>query len=204
MLEKTIFTSEYASAKMLELIDWLQANATDYFTNFAYNPDDENQFICTTSGGSKVIFSKSGCNSGIIMANESSYYSGEYSDRPFTYAVKTNNGIYLHRNGNDEQFGGMIISKSNADDIVISFREWKYLYRLIVPDKNIIYSYENVNNYLPSDATSFAYIPTGNGTYTENLLFTPFTQYVGIPCILTDSDGQKYVYDGFCALKYEE
>ena len=213
MLEKTLFRENTSGKNMELLINWLQENATEYFTSFELENDGE-YLLCKTDGGGIFKVHKNDARMWAILGNGTSYQGcdGGYGEMEYMldFVVKTDNGIYIKRRNMYNRGGEILISKTVDGYTVMSFIYDGRQRCIICPDLNIFYYYgelyNNSNEYIKTtdSFTTFSPIVFGGDSYTENMLITPFSQYKDTPCILTDSDGQKYIYDGLCALKYEE
>lgn len=209
-IEKTLFAETTLAKRGQEIYAWLLENASDLFASIVL--DTNNQIVCTLANGGNIILGYGASTSyqknvQINFANGKNFGSPRASDQitnKHDYGVKTDFGIYLHTYYGNDLGGSTLISKNNDGTIGISVRYTnRYIY---CPEKNIDYKINNVSsssseNYVHNaEMTTFTPIPFGD-TYNENMLFTPFSQYVDTMCILTDDNGQKYWYDGGCALK---
>lgn len=210
-IEKTLFTQSTVDARRTEVYNWLTANATEYFSEITI--DDNKQIVCTIANGGSVVFGYGTSNSsyqynGIItLANGTSYKSSSNSSLLYkhTYAVKMDNGIYLYAyNSNSTSYNACtLISKTNDGAVVISAQLGNYTY-ILCPEKDVMYEIGRDLKAVRTENTVFCPIVVGENSYTENMLYMPFKQQVTFIGTMTDAEGQKYWYDGTCALKYEE
>lgn len=209
-IEKTLFTQSTLDERRTEVYNWLTANATEYFSEITI--DDNKQIVCTIANGGSVVFgygtSSSYSNTcKITLANGKSYNSGgsSYTDGKHTYAVKMDNGIYLNAywSSNSSYTANTLISKTNDGAVVISAQLGEKNY-ILCPEKDVMYKIDTDLKAVRTDNTVFCPIVVGENSYTENMLYMPFKQHVTFIGTMIDAEGQKYWYDGACALKYEE
>lgn len=209
-IEKTLFTQSTLDTRRTEVYNWLTANATEYFSEITI--DDNKQIVCTIANGGSVVFgygtnSTDLYNGTITLANGTSYKSSSSTptvSNKHTYAVKMDNGIYLYAySGSNSSYNACtLISKTNDGAVVISAM-LGYHY-ILCPEKDVMYKIDSDLKAVRTDNTVFCPIVVGENSYTENMLYMPFKQYVTFIGTMTDAEGQKYWYDGTCALKYEE
>lgn len=208
-IEKTLFTGADLDTRRTEIYNWLTANATEYFSEITI--DDNKQIVCTIANGGSVVFGY-GSNSSyqynctITLANGTWYKSASNTsslNNKHTYAVKTDSGIYLYSNADNSSYtANTLISKTNDGAVVIS-AGFGYHY-ILCPEKDVMYKIDSDLKAVRTDNTVFCPIVVGENSYTENMLYMPFKQQVTFIGTMTDAEGQKYWYDGVCALKYEE
>lgn len=209
-IEKTLFTQSTLDTRRTEIYNWLTANATEYFSEITI--DDNKQIVCTIANGGSVVFGY-GTSSGhynnctITLANGKSYNSSgsSHTDGKHAYAVKMDNGIYLNAyySGNSSYTANTLISKTNDGAVVISANLSEKNY-ILCPEKDVMYQIGKDLQAVRTENTVFCPIVVGGNSYTENMLYMPFKQQVTFIGTMTDAEGQKYWYDGTCALKYEE
>ena len=219
-IEKTTFMATTLTDRQTEVYNWLSENATDYFGEITNNTENP-KIICKIKNheNAKIVFTfnSSTYNVAITKENRNIEYGYRYQtvqDVSYThdYAIKTNYGFYLHcSKDNDIRGGGSIlVSKLNNGEIIIDFFtyvsnrvQYQNIHCLGFSKTTEIYN--DINNVkglvYKADMTTFSPIVFGEGIYSENMLLTPFSQYKGTVCTLTDDNGQKYFYDGYCALK---
>ena len=209
-IEKTLFTQSTLDTRRTEVYNWLTANATEYFSEITI--DDNQQIVCTIANGGSVAFgygSSSGYqyNGIITLANGTSYKSSSSSNLSYkhTYAVKMDNGIYLYAYSsyNTSYNSCVLISKTNDGAVVISAL-LSSNGSILCPEKDVTYQIGRDLQAVRTENTVFCPIVIGENSYTENMLYMPFKQQVTFIGTMTDAEGQKYWYDGTCALKYEE
>ena len=210
-IEKTLFTQSTLDTRRTEIYNWLTANATEYFSEITI--DDNKQIVCTIANGGSVVLGY-GSNSsyqynGIItLANGTSYKSSSSTSTlsyKHTYAVKMDNGIYLYAYSsyNTSYNSCVLISKTNDGAVVISAL-LSSNGSILCPEKDVMYKIDTDLKAVRTENTVFCPIVIGENSYTENMLYMPFKQHVTFIGTMTDAEGQKYWYDGTCALKYEE
>ena len=206
-IEKTLFTMSTVDERRTEVYNWLMANATEYFSEITI--DDNQQIVCTIANGGSVVFGygSSGryantCT--ITLANGTSYSSTGYNsaNAKHYYAVKMDNGIYLNAywSGNSTYAANTLISKTNDGAVVISAHLSGKNY-ILCPEKDVMYKIDVDLKSVRTENTVFCPIVVGENSYTENMLYMPFKQYDSFIGTITDAEGQKYWYDGYCALK---
>ena len=214
-IEKTTFVEKSQSGRQTEVYNWLLENATDYFGTITNNASHYN-IICTFSGCENANITLNFTNSNnftVTLENGTKYQSSQSAGQMIDvvkYAIKTSNGICL---SNDYDIftssdsggyeGSITFSKNNDGTTCIMFIARneaiiKKLRYIICPEKSKVLTV--TSKVTTADMTSFAPIPFAEGVYPENMFFTPFSsaRYSGV---ITDDNGQKYFYDGYCALK---
>lgn len=229
-IEVTTFNYPTAPNNNLdEVYDWLVANAAEFFPGgivknasrvyievFPIEGDNTTRMIIpfATTGNSSAggIKTKYGMSTYQINPNATSYQSNAYRK-----AVKTSCGFVLMANSNGATWFVTKTENGNVCTYCLGSKEYGY--------KTISYIFCDLeNDVVPSiSGTSYSSVAelvsalrpwsgrqfttllpivfTG-GTYTTNMLMTPFTQanFSGdLQTVLID--GQEYIYDGFIALK---
>lgn len=210
-IEKTLFTAESYKGRAEEIYNYINT-INDEFNIFSgitpeYSVDNNNASVITctiTNGGSIIIYThSSNANRGYqktcdINLNNGSTYStgGSYNvSLAYYYGIKTSNGFYLGGSSATGYRGDFALSKNTDGTTTISFKTNDNYY-IICPEKNLVYT----PTITSANLSVFSPIPFDT-TYSESMLFTPFSEYKDTVCTLTDSDGNKYFYDGYCALK---
>ena len=213
-IEKTTFTATTLTDRQTEVYNWLSENATDYFETIT-NDTEHSKIICTFAGcetAKTEFYFDYNTMASLFLENGTKYASSCYTDSHIYYkvceAIKTSYGIYL---GSEENImtssspyqGALIISKNNDNTTCVSLSYDGFLRDdmrrdIICPEKSKVLTV--TSQVLTADMTTFAPIPIAEGVYPENMFFTPFSsaRYVGV---ITDDNGQKYFYDGYCAIK---
>lgn len=216
-IKKTTFMETSQSGRQTEVYNWLTANATDYFETIENDTNGHN-IICSFAGCENANITLNFTNSYnfiVTLENGTQYKStrsaGNINNDVVKCAIKTSHGICLCNNRNiftSSDSGGyevsITFSKNNDGTTCIMLilqREYNNsskLRYLICPEKSKVLTV--TNKVTTADMTTFAPIPIAEGVYPENMFFTPFSsaRYVGV---ITDDNGQKYFYDGYCALK---
>ena len=219
-MEKTLFTGTNFDTRRTEVYDWLTANASDIFSSIKIN--ENKNIICTIENGGSITLDYSGSSSSgsstaiVTLANGTvvrSYNSSSNNkiDYRHYYGIKTDKGIYLcclkgNSSGSGNGYWADLLISKETDGVVLSFvysngssssGSKQYI---ICPEKDL--SYNVTNSILSAEMTTFVPIPLTENSYATNLQFMPFNMYKGTIGQLTDSTGQKYVSDGYCALKY--
>lgn len=212
-IEKTYFTGTTGATNCVEVLSWLQSNATDYFDEIS-GTDDNTKIYCkigsvnalTFDFGTERIFT-------ITLNNGNTYqsYTTWSSNDRWRSASKTDNGIFLYSQAIDNLF----ISKTTNNNIFSAFvmksGASNHVWRLVdfTASPNSILS-DNISNATLSDLASGVYatprtalvpVISSGDTYCNSLFFVPFTQYITQSDIIIDIDGTKYVYNGIFALK---
>lgn len=217
-MEKTLFTGTNFDTRRTEVYNWLTANASDIFSSIEIN--ESKNIVCTIENGGSITLDYSGSSSvsvstaTVTLANGNTIKpngSGNNNkvDYRHYYGIKTNNGIYLcclkgNSSGKDNGYWADLLISKETDGVVLSFvysngssSSKQYI---ICPEKDLSY---DIANHIPStEMTTFAPIPLTDNSYSTNLQFMPFNMYKGTVGQFADSTGQKYVSDGYCALKY--
>lgn len=217
MIEKKTFVTTTATDRQTEVYNWLTANATEYFETIT-NDTENKKIICTFAGceSAKLEVNFNTGNSvenatfKVVLENSKSYSAGNYQlEYKVLYAIKTSCGICLSNSlsmmtSNKSEDTSLSLSKNNDNTTAISLIKIgelntgnKYRY-IICPEKSKVITV--TSKVLTADMTTFAPIPIAEGVYPENMFFTPFSsaRYSGV---ITDDNGQKYWYDGYCAIK---
>ena len=199
-IEKTTFT---ATGNATNVYNWLLANATEYFESV----EQSGNFInckfkgCNTAkltlytGNSDNAIVSITLENGTTIAGAKKSSGIEY----FDYLVKTDYGIYIHTS--DSKNSNIMISKDNGDNVCVSFLNYTNntkTHNLVSPLNNL--TYDVTSKVMSTSLSVFSPIPFG-ATYSDNLLFTPFSDIGDFVGKITDDNGQKYWYDGYCAIK---
>ena len=199
-IEKTTFT---ATGNATNVYNWLLANATEYFESVEQSGDFINCKFkgCNTAkltlytGISDNAIVSITLENGTTIAGAKKSSGFEY----FDYLVKTDYGIYIHTS--DSKNSNIMISKDNGDNVCVSFLNYTNntkTHNLVSPLNNL--TYDVTSKVMSTSLSVFSPIPFG-ATYSDNLLFTPFSDIGDFVGKITDDNGQKYWYDGYCALK---
>lgn len=214
-IEKTTFMTTTLTERQTEVYNWLTANATDYFETIT-NDTENKKIICTFAGcetaKTEFYFGENTYMASLFLENGTKYASSNfvhfYTRYKVCEAIKTSYGIYLVSEENimtssSSSMGALIISKNNDNTTCVSLSCDGFLHEdmrrdIICPEKSKVFTV--TSKVTTADMTSFAPIPIAEGVYPENMFFTPFSsaRYSGV---ITDDSGQKYWYDGYCALK---
>ena len=213
-IEKTTFVATTSADRQTEVYNWLSANATDYFETIT-NDTEHLKIVCTFAGceNAKIEFGTKTINMCTITyenktTQRAGYYNtANFSDVIMAKAIKTSCGIYLCNNysftSSFSYFGSILISKNNDNSTCVSIvgageNHSGKVRNLVCPEKSKVYDVRD--KVITADMTTFAPIPIVEGVYPENMFFTPFSS-VRNAGVITDSDGNKYFYDGYCAIK---
>lgn len=216
-IETTYFTGTTAEANYAEVLAWLQANATDYFDN-----------ITADEGGEKIYCKIGDVTALTIDTNARNYiffatlkngavdyrYQAWGTNHRFTRAVKTSCGILLYVNNIDNIFitkntdGGVMLAGyhstgNNTYGATIGDFANDSVFKDMGGGSGASFGVNQLKNVGVQSAGRTALVPavTDAGTYSDNLFFVPFTQFIGQSGITIDVDGTKYVYNGVFALK---
>ena len=210
-IEKTLFTAKSYKGRAEEIYDYINTinNEFNIFSGITpeYSVDNDNASVITctiTNGGSIIIRTHSGnankpyqktcdinLNNGHIYSSDGSYKNS----LAYHYGIKTSNGFYLGGSSATGYRGDFALSKNTDGTTTISFKTNDNYY-IICPEKSIVYTPAITS----ADLSVFSPIPFG-ATYSDNLLFTPFSDIGDFVGKITDDNGQKYWYDGYCAIK---
>ena len=213
-----------------EVGSWLRANATEYFPGGIVDPSDGSWcWYCypienDTYTLLKIPFNMTGATQTPGMVRAKNMLSGQiYSpvynspNTGYTKAAKTDNGFCLcHQNGST-----LFVSKTTEGHICAyaigtTTQGNSHTYRSLMADLEIdsalvvpYPSYSSVSDALNrrpmmTDCPTTSLLPMAfhEGTYSENLFMTHYTQAIfngDLQKVLID--GEEYVYDGFIALK---
>ena len=200
-IEKTTFVATTLTERQTEVYNWLTANATDYFETIT-NDTENSKIICSFSEceNAKLEFGFIRQLPMCRITNEvgTHYDCGKYGYDPalgytLKIAIKTSYGMYFK---NDKDPYSILLTKNN--DNTTSIVNNSPDVSIICPEKSKVLTV--TSKVITTDMTSFAPIPIAEGVYPENMFFTPFSS-VRNTGVITDDSGQKYWYDGYCAIK---
>ena len=216
-IETTYFTGTTADSNKNEVRVWLNTNATDYFSEIS-TPAESSAIQCKIDGVTALTIDTN-TNNYIFFATLKNgmndyRFTKWKTDYRFTRAVKTSCGILLYVNNMDNIF----ITKNTDGGVIFAgyHSTGNSTYGATIGDFANDSAFKDMGG---SNGTGFtanqlkdvgvrsagrtALVPavTDAGTYSDNLFFVPFTQFIGQSGITIDVDGTKYVYNGVFALK---
>lgn len=206
-LQKYLVHGSTMAQRAVEILDWLQTNATDYFDTISADADGN---ITCYVGDIPALFLPydSAKKLKVTIANDDSfqdYYAGEVV---FSTIYYSEYGIML-KSAN----WTIAISKNNIGHTVIVFPSQSgsanttigYRFADIVDGVAITTTFGESSDYketISKTTPMTAIIPTvfDSGYYCENLVLTIYSEYPGISGILSIGDTQ-FGYDGAIALR---
>lgn len=228
-IEVTTFNYPTVPANNIdEVYDWLMANVSEYFPGGIVKDTHQHQILCfcfERDGTGMVAIPFLGNNSGSAGYIRTRYSTGAETVQPngpntstngYNKAVKTSCGFALCANSNGATW---FFSKTDTGTVCIcavssyayNTQQYCVVFADLGGDINAIKRGGHTNMHELHDAfvfshgmgvTAMAPVCFKCGSYTDNLLYTPFTQTTfdgGLQTVLID--GQEYVYDGMIALK---
>lgn len=225
-IEKTLFTALSTAENQSEVTAWVVANATEYFDSI-----EPSSGGVTCKIGGKDAFSLNWNNVNTERAFRLIAKNGTTIDNGFQfsnfnlcawrYAYKTDSGIMLC-NGDTRQWQTSIAISRNTENGVMfaAIRPNNTNYSTPANFLSIL-DFDNSNSaadsrqsstmasgtrhfemgVISAGRTALVPIVSDAGTYCENILYVPFTQYIDSCFNIIDVDGTKYVYNGVFALK---
>lgn len=227
-IETTYFTGLNATDNKNEVFTWLTANASELFDEIE-QPSGSMEINCKIDSvvALKLDWGADYATQRafkIIAKNGASIDNGYFFnfDRcVWRRGVKTSNGIMLC-NGNTDSYqtslsisknseGGIIFAVVSPDNTNINQSASKG--RLLDFEKSLKVSLTTSSNnsnpgerhngigIISAGRTALAPIISDVGTYSENILYVPFTQYIESTFNIIDVNGTKYAYNGIFALK---
>ena len=216
-IETTYFTGTTADSNRNEVRASLNNNATDYFSQIS-TPAGSTAIQCKI-GGVTALTIDTNTNNYIFFATlkngMNDYRFTKWgTDHRFTRAVKTSCGILLYVNNIDNIFitkntdGGVIFAgyhstgNSTYGATIGDFAN-DSAFKGMGGSNGTGFTANQLKDVGVRSAGRTALVPavTDAGTYSDNLFFVPFTQFIGQSGITIDVDGTKYVYNGVFALK---
>ena len=216
-IETTYFTGTTEESNRNEVKAWLSTNASDYFNSISI-PAGSTQIQCKI-GGVTALTIDTDSNNYIFFATLKNgmndyRYAGWKTNHRFTRAVKTSCGILLYVNNLDNIFitkntdGGVIFAgyhstgNSTYGATIGDFAN-DSAFKDMGGSNGTGFAASQLKNVGVQSAGRTALVPvvTDAGTYSDNLFFVPFTQFIGQSGITIDVSGTKYVYNGVFALK---
>lgn len=227
-IETTYFTGTTAAANYAEVSAWLTANAAEYFDTIDV-PSGGQQVSCKVGDVTALKLDwgaefstqrafKITANNGVVIDNG---YFFNFDRCVWRRGVKTSNGIMLCNGSTDSYQTSLLVSRNSEGGIIFAvvspdntnINNSVSRGRLLDFEKSLKVSLttgssnsnpgERHNGIGIISAGRTALVPavTDAGTYSDNLFFVPFTQFIGQSGITIDVDGTKYVYNGVFALK---
>ena len=195
----------------------LERGSTDYFSAIS-TPAGSTAIQCKIDGVTALTIDTN-TNNYIFFATlkngMNDYRFAKWgTDHRFTRAVKTSCGILLYVNNIDNIFitkntdGGVIFAgyhstgNSTYGATIGDFAN-DSAFKDMGGSNGTGFALDQLKNVGVQSAGRTALVPavTDAGTYSDNLFFVPFTQFIGQSGITIDVDGTKYVYNGVFALK---
>lgn len=203
---KTIFSGTTQAANKVEVLAWLQANASDFFDTI--EADSSGNILCGIGSVTALKLGFDGSTQSKVTLQNGTTATLQPADDRFTFAVKTSKGVFL----NSYNYGGIFLTKSNTDSTIII---WNIRYET----NNYSYTFADLNNsatiYKPyanaswadsrsewvksADCTSLTPVISNGGTYAPAAYIQTFSEYALTKGIL-DIGGVKYWTDGVVAL----
>ncbi len=225
-IETTYFTGTTAAANYAEVSAWLTANAAEYFDEIT---GTENVITCKIGGVNALTLNftgASGTDCFVITTKNGKTYGGgsasQFGNYALRFGYKTDHGIMICNNKADKYQLSIIISKSNDGNIFFAVTTTvgnnstnpDNFIRILDFEKSLdrtgAYNStgesdpqkrHNIQGAIPAAMTALVPTVSDAGTYCDNVLFTPFTQYGNMCWGVIDVSGTKYVYNGVFALK---
>ena len=203
-IEKTVFTATTLSQRCFEVYDWLVANADGHDGYFDSITRTDDVISCKIGDVTAVEIDCSNPNGyswdmGITLANNTALTDSSDVEHFYDCAFKTENGIVLCNRQSDQYFRHFVMISKSDDDTICFCNLNRNSCSVANFNSHGFMSVEGI--VISQEMTTFSPIVYGQDCYSAGMLLTNFTQYKGIPSVLTDSDGAKYVYNGYVALK---
>ena len=227
-IETTYFTGTTAAANYAEVSAWLTANAAEYFDTIDV-PSGAQEVNCkfgdvtalkldwSAEFGTQRAF-KITANNGVVIDN--GFYFN-FDRCVWRRGVKTGNGIMLC-NGSTNSFqtslsisrnseGGIIFAVVSPDNTNVNNSVNRG--RIIDFEKslNVTTTHEASGDSaaqrhagmgsISAGRTALVPIVSDAGTYSDNVFYVPFSQFIDSCFCKIEVDGTKYVYNGVFALK---
>ena len=203
---KTNFTITSQAVNKVEVLAWLQENASDFFD--IIEADSGGNILCKIGSVTALKLGFDGRTQSKATLQNGTTATSEPTSDIFSYAVKTSKGIFL----NSDNFGGIFLTKSNTDSTIII---WNIRYST----NNYSYTFADLNNSVSffkprdndtwansrsawvksADCTSLTHVVTKGGTYAPDAYIQTFSEYALTKGSL-DIGGTKYWTDGVVAL----
>lgn len=206
-ITKTIVQGSTMAQRAAEILAYLQDKASSFFDSIT--ADNDGNISCVVSGVTALYLPyESSEKLRIEIANGDSfedYYSGEVKfttlyDSTNAVMLKTNKWtIAISKNNNNHTVIAATIQSGSSDSTI------GYRFADIVDGIEITTTFGEASDYKEtiskeSPMTAFLPVVFDSGFYSEWLLTTPYSEYVGTSGILT-SGGTQYGYDGAIAIK---
>lgn len=217
---KTIFVNTTLSGQKTELLEYLQANASDYFDEIA--ADASGNISCKVGNTIALLIGMDGTTKRRVILSSGNYIETAGTGAitaPFKYGKKTANGLLLRTdvielNGTNVGAMYIFICKNENGDTCI-FGDFKtgmssggsttYFTADIKNDSTILKLIDgdstSARSSLSKSATVTALTPLifSNGHYAPKAFFGTFNQYALTECDL-NINGKSYVSDGVSLL----
>jgi hypothetical protein len=227
-IETTYFTGATAAANYAEVSAWLTVNAAEYFDTIDVSSGAQ-EVNCKVGDVTALKLDWSAefatqrafkitAKNGVVIDNG---YFFNFDRCVWRRGVKTSNGIMLC-NGSTDSFQTSLLVARNSEGGII--------FALVSPDNTNINNSVNRGRLLDFEKslkvslttsssnsnpgerhngigifqagrTALVPIVSDAGTYSNNVFYVPFSQFIDSCFCKIDVDGTKYVYNGVFALK---
>lgn len=204
-IEKTVFTGRTQAANAPEVYAFLNANKEGYFDSVEMD-GSTNNITCYVGETPALTLGFDGTSKNIkITLTNGVVYSAYPTINLWRYAVKTSKGLVLVMD-----YSTVWITESSMGTTAILFcgQESSSTSSLYYKCADIVHStamyefmYSVSSSMKAAGSTAFVPIPLGANieSYTPDVYFTPYTQYLGVVSKLT-ANGREYFYNGVIAL----
>lgn len=227
-IETTYFTGTTAAANYAEVSAWLTANAAEYFDTIDV-PSGAQEVNCKV-GDVTALKLDWGVEFGTQRAFKITAKNGAVIDNGYFFnfdrcvwrrGVKTSNGIMLCNGRTDSYQTSLLVSGNSEGGIIFAVvspdntnvNNSANRGRIIDFEKslNVITTHEASGDSaaqrhsgmgsISAGRTALVPIVSDAGTYSDNVFYVPFSQFIDSCFCKIEVDGTKYVYNGVFALK---
>lgn len=219
-IEKTTFTMTEISnsAASTEILAWLQANASEYFTSITStesNNDNINGVACKIGDLTAIALYPSSTNTGYTTALRlgSGLSLRHNGTQKFPCAYKTSKGVVLFDNAHKPIF---ITKDKNTNNTIalacLNMVTYNYAYVAadFINGEELLRINSGSSSYyelrtkatIPAGATAMCPIIFGaTGSYNEGLFLAKFNQNVNATECIIGIGEKQYIFDGAIALE---
>lgn len=197
---KTTFISITQADNSIEVLTWLQNNATAYFDTI--EADENGNISCKIGETAELLLGfDSTTRTKLTIANGNSYEFANTST-VFRTAIRTTKGLYLTNAGGSDSELNIFISKSDVGTTCFVVNGINTAYDRAFPSADFVHSTDIYSPYIntnEADNTSLTHAVFKGGFYAPDLYFSTFSQFSNVACTFS-IDGKKYVTDGIIVL----
>lgn len=197
---KTTFISSTPADNSIEVLTWLQNNATAYFDTI--EADENGNISCKIGETAELLLGfDSTTRTKFTIANGNSFEAINIST-VFTTAIRTTKGLYLTNAGGSGSALNIFISKSDVGTTCFVVRALNLSYDRAFPSADFVHStdiYTPIIYTQEADNTSLTHAVFKGGFYAPDLYFSIFSQFSDVAYTFS-IDSKKYVTDGIIVL----